>query len=192
MKPSLILAFMILQYVGFCQSLNLEDFKNQNYKIDTIKISTGESTIHLFLVNEKTEPEGTKIWLLQKHIDSVLHFKFLGQIESEHGFYIPKIQPLDNYFIIVECSEYNGLIQLIDSKGKWTEMPGYYYALKGDYLYSKAAGEGKQTVSKYNLTTGVLKTKTWNNIHGSDPWNIENMYNYEDNIWMNTYRRGQK
>ncbi len=189
MKNVVIIFFLILfGFFGYGQTPKLEDFTgHSSYILDSISTTVGESDLTLYLATRKTEFGSTFIWLTQKQADSILHYKYLGQTESEYGFYIPSTQPLADCFIIVECNEYNGIIHLIKSNGNWIEIPGYYYMIKDDKLYTKASGDGIQTVAKYDLTQGILEKKNWNNINGDDPWKIKGVYNYQNNQWLGIY-----
>lgn len=123
------------------------------------------------------------VWLLSK-LEEDTDPKFLGYIEVTDGFYFPNNQPLKEYLILAQVSEYNGTIMLIDNN-KTVEIPGYYFGVSDNVVFTKAAGDGDQMVGYYNVRTGELETKVWNNINGSDPWDIKNDYNYEDFQWIN-------
>ncbi|MEQ9164866.1 MAG: hypothetical protein RLO12_01300, partial [Fulvivirga sp.] len=166
----------------FCQSRTPDytDYLNNTYQTDTVKYEIEEDTVFLIKAYKEEKQSNGLLWIQYTHS----HPKFLGYIESESGFYVPKNQPIKNCFLIVQAKEYNGIIHLIRKEGEWTEIPGYYYGISGSILYTKATGDGNLHVASYNYETGELFTKVYNNNDGEDPWNIFDNYNYEDISWI--------
>lgn len=138
----------------------------------------------LFKVFRNEERPDGFIWAQYFDTNSENEMRFLGYMESEDSFYLPNKQPFENYFLIVQAREYNGVLHLLNKDGEWKELPGYYYGVVGKIIYTKAAGDGDQLVTSYNLETNELFTKVYNNINGTDPWGISDNYNYVNINWI--------
>ena len=174
---------------GFSQSdptgFNLMDYPSDVYEVDSNVSLIGRSKI--ILIEAKNNQEsytGPKIWLQQMIQDSLVHNRYLGQVEDGYGFYLPSKQPSQDHFLLVECKEYNGNVHVINSTGEWFQLPGYYFATDNNHLYTKAVGDGDLEVSKVNLETGKIEKKIWNNVNGDDPWEGNHDYNYQNNNWI--------
>ena len=171
--------FTTIQLVG--QTPKYESYVNSENKLDTIFYNHSNMSVSILTAKKKSRND-ILVWLTTDSIQSEPNF--LGYIESETGFYLPNKQPLEHYFLIVKVSEFNGTLLLVKNNQS-IEIPGYYYSVIENEIFTKASGDGDHTVAHYNLNSGLLTTKTWNNINGPDPWNIDSEYNYEEISWIN-------
>ena len=113
------------------------------------------------IVEAVAQYEGTEVWM-QRLTNGKLTEKYLGQLETERGIYRPYDQPLKDTYIIVECGEYEGQIDLVTKDGDIVIIPGYYYALnKPGYIYTKTSLNS--LVYQYDL-----KNKKGTDLRGKD------------------------
>ena len=105
--------------------------------------------------------------------DTILYSKSLGRTWTGGTFGVPENQPLEKYFIFAYFGEWNGEITLIDSIGKVTSFPGYYWAITTNkkYILTKANYPNSDlTGSKFKIDSGELITKDWNIGLKGEPW----------------------
>ncbi|MFM7857696.1 MAG: hypothetical protein ACKO96_38685 [Flammeovirgaceae bacterium] len=122
---------------------NLKNYPSDKFKVtsDTTKM-IGFNVVLIAarpIVESVAQYQGTKVWV-QRLCNGKLTERYLGEIETERGVYRPYSQPLKNAYIIVECGEYEGQINLITKDGDFVIIPGYYYALnKHGHIYTRQA-----------------------------------------------------
>ena len=148
---------LIFITTGAYSQANKYDIKNYpSYKFkvtsDTTKM-LGFSVVLIVarpIVESATQYQGTKVWV-QRLSNGKLTEKYLGEVETERGVYRPHSQPLKDAYIVVECGEYEGQINLITKDGDFVIIPGYYYALnKPGHIYTRQANLD-QLVYQYDL-----------------------------------------
>lgn len=126
----------------------INKYNEKNYPLDKFKVTCDTTKMVGFnvvliaarpIVESVAQYQGTKVWV-QRLFDGKLTEKYLGEVETERGVYRPYTQPLKDAFIVVECGEYEGQINLITKDGDFVIIPGYYYALnKPGYIYTRQA-----------------------------------------------------
>ena len=131
-----------------------KNFPNEKFKVtyDTTRMTDFKVVLIVTrpILESVAQYQGTKVWV-QRLYSKNLTEKYLGEIETERGIYRPYDQPLDDTFIIVECGEYEGQINLITKSGDFVTIPGYYYALnKPGLLYTRQSNLDTLTY-KYDL-----------------------------------------
>jgi len=141
----LILGLIFISTSAYSQSdkFNLKNYPSHKFRVtsDTTKMS--EFNIVLIvgrpIVDSVAQYQGTKVWV-QRFNNGKLTEKYLGEIETERGIYRPYSQPIKDTYLIVECGEYDGQINLISKDGNFVTIPGYYYALnKPGQIYTRQA-----------------------------------------------------
>lgn len=140
----LILGLIFITTGAYSQ---IDKFNLKNYPADKFKVSfdtTKMSGFHVILivarpiVESEAQYQGTKVWVQRLNVK--LTEKYLGEVETERGVYRPQLQPVKDTYIIVECGEYEGQINLITKDGDFVTIPGYYYALnKPGHIYTRQA-----------------------------------------------------
>jgi hypothetical protein len=93
---------------------------------------------------------GTKVWV-QRINNGKTTEKYLGDLDTERGIYRPSSQPFKDIYIVVECSEYEGQINLITKDGDFVTIPGYYYALNQPGLIYTRQSNLDELTYKYDL-----------------------------------------
>ncbi len=179
MRETILISLIISSNLLFGQPPSFSNHLKLDVEIDTTRI-TNEQLIATILTTKLPNRNEVFVWHLPSKSDN--EPQFLGYIEETDGFYLPNNQILQGHLIIARVSEYNGIMLINDST--LIEIPGYYFGLSDNAIFTRAAGDGNLTVSCYNLLTGELQTKVWNNINGSDPWDIGDNYNYKDFQWI--------
>lgn len=122
---------------------NIKNFSPEKFDVssDTTEMS-GFNVVLIVarpIVESVVQYQGTKVWV-QRISNGTVTEKYLGEIETERGVYRPYPQPMKDYYVIVECGEYEGRINLIAKDGVFVIIPGYYYALnKSGHIYTRQA-----------------------------------------------------
>ncbi len=165
------------------------DFPADKYLIDTTSVSMGECTLTIITTSliERDPFKGTNIWLLRQFSDGSMASTYLGETNSEYGFYAPEPQPLTNFYILVEDREGSGIIHLIDSKGQWKKIEGNTFSFNDqtNTLATKNSGDGDHKLSKLSLVSMEVEVKTWNNGNRVEPWEgFKNYYQPTANDWL--------
>lgn len=186
----LFLGFGTLQLFAQPDKFNSLNYPVDKYKIDTMFYNFKDTKIYIIKVSDRQIEYGNeeilKIWVQQFDTEKILSEKYMGETDTEHGYYIPQTQPLDNYFILVDCGEHNGIVNLISLDGQWIQLHGYYFSVdkKSNLFFTKAAGDMSQNVSKFDLITKKIIEKEWNNFYG-EPWGDTLQYYYtKDKDWI--------
>ncbi|MTI23276.1 hypothetical protein E1176_19765 [Fulvivirga sp. RKSG066] len=167
----------------FGQTPSFREHQKLNIQIDTLVIAQRQLTVTV-LISKLPSKNEKLVWLSTPEHET--EPRFLGYIDDLNGFYYSNYRRSSDKIILVKTSENQGAIILIQ-KNNLLEFPGYYYAIQGNNIYTKQAGDGDLRVSHYNWSTGELKTKPWNNINGNDPWNIDVNYNYNNIQWITSH-----
>lgn len=142
-KLIFVVYFISISAYSQTDKFDLKKFPSNKFKVtfDTTKMS-GFNIVLIVLkpIGESdSQYAETKVWI-QRQRDNTLTEKYLGVIESERGVYRPFSQPILDTYIIVECGEYEGQINLIAKDGDFVTIPGYYYALnKAGHIYTRQA-----------------------------------------------------
>jgi hypothetical protein len=141
-----IILGILLFLVGadsFSQAIKFEptDFPADKFKItfDTTVMTDFKVVLIVArpIIESVAQYQGTKVWV-QRQSKGKETGKYLGEIETERGIYRPYAQPLMDTYIIVECSEYSGQVNLITADGDFVTIPGFYYALnKPGIIYTR-------------------------------------------------------
>lgn len=85
-----------------------------------------------------------------------------------YGVFVPKVQPISKYFILVKHGDYNGRLLLINKQGKVTDLPGGLYFISKDnrYLFSKYTSDYSYfLIFDLQLDKVVYESNTIPNIH---------------------------
>lgn len=176
-KMSLFLAFALsFSGQGFAQ-----DFRNRcgdlfdqhKYSVDSfsVKRSTyiiGHAEIVLTALIYDI-PQGFyprfQLWLELRRAGRVVNSKFLGGSEGENGCGLLANQPLKDFFILYQASEFTGIYHLISREGVWYEMPGSGIIMNKEKnkLYTYVPVEcGGCEIGKFSVHSRKLATKYWN------------------------------
>jgi hypothetical protein len=141
----LILGLIFITTGAYSQA---DKFDLKNYPSDKFKITSDTTEMSGFyvalivarpIVESVARYQGTKVWV-QRLSNGKLTEKYLGEVETERGVYRPDIQPIKDTYIIIECGEYEGQVNLITPDGDFVTIPGYYYALnKPEHIYTRQA-----------------------------------------------------
>ena len=137
------LIFITTSAYSQTDKFNRKDFPSDKFKVtsDTTEMACFNVVLIIArpIIESVAQYQGTKVWVQRLSSNKVTE-KYLGEIETERGIYRPYSQPIKDTYIIVECSEYDGRINLITKDGDFATIPGYYYALNkpGD-IYTRQA-----------------------------------------------------
>ncbi len=144
------------------------DYSYTTFKFDStmhtariIKTELKNFSVEVTIVRDTLLNE-CDIWLKEIFYNGKSKEKYLGQTNSESGFYIPMIQPLENCYLIAICSENNGNFIYLNEKGEWLEFPGYFFAISKDkkIIYTTTESDGENRISKVNLVKNEVITKS--------------------------------
>lgn len=141
----IILGLLFITTGAYSQTskYNIKDYPSDKFKVtsDTTKM-LGFTVVLIAarpIVESVKQYQGTKVWV-HRLSSGKLTEKYLGEVETERGIYRPYPQPLKDVYIIVECGEYEGQVNLITKDGDFVTIPGYYYALnKPGHIYTRQA-----------------------------------------------------
>lgn len=149
----------VLTFTTTCGFAQTKKFDVKNYPNDKFKViydTTEMLDFNIVLIVTKPlldsvpQYEGTNVWV-QRISNGSQTEKYLGEIDTERGIYRDHNQPLRDTYIIVECGEQEGQINLISKDGDFVTIPGYYYALnKPGFIYTRGSYLEKLTY-KYEL-----------------------------------------
>ncbi len=120
-------------------------YPSNKYRVTKKDFPLAQHTLTVIAAVPKDPSQEGKVWVEQRKAGKLLASRCVGTIASEYGIYIPHPQPLRQYFVLVECGEFEGMVHVADSTGKWTRFPGYYFAVhrsKGSIIGKQANEEG--------------------------------------------------
>lgn len=180
MRTTILIFLIISGHLLFGQVPSFHEHLKSEPAIDTVSL-TNDGLTATVLISKISNRNEALVWLITPSSNNEAVFS--GYIEGTDSFYFPNEQKVHKSLILGRMSEYDGTILLVNDSTT-VEIPGYYYGLSNNAIYTRAAGDGNSTVSHYDLLTGELRTKVWNNTDGPDPWDIDNKYNYEDFHWV--------
>jgi hypothetical protein len=156
MRLILLLLTLLLGTNSFSQTIKFsyKDFPTEKFKITCDTTVVGDFKTVLIVVRpllaSVAQYQGTRIWM-QRLSDGKVMEKYFGEMDTERGLYRPILQPLKDIYIIVECGEYLGQVNVITKSGNFITLPGYNYSLsEPGFIYTKQAGE-KMPIYKYDL-----------------------------------------
>ena len=170
---------------------NPSDYPAREYEVDSIQKIHKDFNVLLIIVKKTrhSDPsDGSKIWLQQFKPGKKISEQYLGETNSEYGFYTPNPQPMDKFFMLVECWEFNGVLHLIGEDGQWIDLPGYYFAYdrgKNLLFTQNTGGSEEDEVAKFDLTTMKVERKIRK--QGSDPnlWDgSQKFYQVANTDWI--------
>ncbi len=181
----LIWALLSIYASSFCQSPKFDrtNFPKERFKVTYDTTHMAEFDVVLIVARPIQKSmiayQGTKIWV-QRHSKGAITEKYVGELDTEQGFYRPLPQPLKDVFIIVECSEYSGNINLITHDGDFISFPGYYFALNREgFIYSTTSFNGK-LLYEYDL-----KNKSGTDLKDKNvKYNNLLFYEVEGSFWI--------
>jgi hypothetical protein len=149
MKISIVLTALLALGLGLAargqESYQAAMYPSSKYRVTKKDFPLAQLTVTVIALIPKDQSEEGKVWVEQRKAEKLLSSRKVGAIASEYGVYIPHPQPLRQYFVLVQCGEYEGMVHVADSTGKWTRFPGYYFAVhesKRSIIAKQANEEG--------------------------------------------------
>ena len=147
-------------------------FKRSKYPADSFIIRTrnyplGNTTIILTFVRPKylqDDPNFFQTWLEQRENGKLLKSISLIEYSSESGIQLPIKQPLQDFFIINDASEFTGTFYLLHKTGVWYKVPGLWMKINKakTQLFTYVPGEcGGCPIGKFDVALSKLTTKLW-------------------------------
>ena len=162
-------------------------FPTKKFSVDTLTTEMSNRQVIIIKVNpRKKQFEGTKIWLHQIWKDTKKE-TYVGETDTELGWYVPNPQPFENIFVLVKDTEHSGTVMMIHEGGRMSMLGGNRFAIdnKTDMIATKASGDGQQFIGTMNLKTMNAVRKDWNNGNNAEPWGDRyEYYQPTDNDWL--------
>jgi len=176
-----LLTRTVLILFGFFGIANAQatDDSFVNFKFDStkhesrlIKAEMKNFSVVVTIVKDKQIKE-SNVWFKETLNSGKSKEKYLGQTNSEFGFYAPTTQPLENCYLFAVCSENNCNFIYLNEDGDWFEFPGYYFAISKDrkFIYTTSEADGEIMVSKFDLVNNKVVTKKRINEPNRETWN---------------------
>ncbi|MEO7871205.1 MAG: hypothetical protein ABIT08_01310 [Bacteroidia bacterium] len=195
MATVLTRTFIIL--ISFCSALSAQtvDDNYAHFKFDStrhearqVKADLKNFSTVITIVKDKSVKE-SDVWFKEIFRNGTSKEKYLGQTNSEFGFYVPSTQPLENCYLLAVCSENNCNFIFLNENGQWFEFPGYYFAVSKDkkFIYTTSESDGDIMISKFNLTKNVVTTKKRINEPNKEIWEgiaSKDYYHPLDTDWL--------
>jgi len=100
--------------------------------------SHGEVTVQVIQAKAKEhikEPRYCRAWFEIRKGPSLLKRLYYDDMEPvgfSYGIFVPREQPLSDYFVAVKEGDYDGRLLLVDKDGHVTNLPGGFYFLTAD------------------------------------------------------------
>lgn len=137
-----------------------------SYNFGDLDIQINESYVH-----QKETKGNPEDFYLKAQIDVRRNGAIVDQLSFDHmqdmgyvaGLFLPKPQPLSNYFLIVKHGDYDGHLILIDKTGKISKIAGGSYFITADKrsLFSDYEEDTMGTgFAVFNLVTNRVVFKT--------------------------------
>jgi hypothetical protein len=119
-------------------AFNPKAYAASRFKVTQQQFSHGDVTIRVVEVKSKevqAEPHFCRAWLDVEKEGSLIRRFYYGDIEPvgfSYGIFVPKTQPLDDFFVAVKEGDYDGRLLLVAKDGSVSELPGGFYFLTSD------------------------------------------------------------
>lgn len=101
----------------------------------------------------RTELVKGDVWIRRLVGDSITE-KYIGPLETEYGAWIPDPQPIPGMFMVIQCDEYDGVVNLIGKHGAFISFPGRRYAVDQENRIYTSFAEYDTLVYEYDLMKG--------------------------------------
>jgi len=125
-------------------------------------------------------------WIKIMRNDSVLYSREFLKMDLEGaGLFVPKVQPLDDYFFIIKHGDYEGIQIIIDANGKVKEIPGgqYFFSTDKKYMFVLQEVDGTLPFRVMDLSTMHFVFHSHKDEYGMDS-------KYVDYVNAEFYRKG--
>jgi hypothetical protein len=151
-------------------------FDSARHEVRFIKVELKNFSVVVTIVKDN-EIKESDVWFKETLKGGKSKEKYLGQTDSEFGFYTPNPQPLENCYLIAVCTEYNCDFIYLNENGDWFEFPGFYFAISKDkkFIYTTTEAIGELMISKFDLINNKVITRkrnkigeTWDGISNKD------------------------
>jgi len=195
LKKLVALLFILMSRLVFAQD-GSKPYLPENFPTNKFEITFTESTFHNLILkfvsikDRKPSLIGENecvVYLLIYKNYKLVENKVVGYNRGVSSFGIPKEQPLDNLFMFCSFGEWNGEMSVIDTTGKITTFPGFYWALSQDktFIVTKANyPDSDLLVSKFEIGTGTYTTKNWHTGLNGEPWKELIPSDYKQADWL--------
>lgn len=131
---------------------NPADYPHNKFRVTQSEYPLGNFLVRVIEVKNlgyTVPPHTCRAWLQVQNGDQILKQAYFGDNDMEpvgfsFGLFVPKKQPLDDYFIAVKEGNYDGRLLLVGNDGSLTNLPGGYYFLTDDkkFLIGEYATDG--------------------------------------------------
>lgn len=200
-----MLLFMLAQNVcaqGFIWNRCGDVFDRHMYPADSFSVrrmahKLGGTEVYITLLRYPANGQQTgyaedQVWVEQRRGKTILKSVYLGGISSgESGVLLPLKQPLNDFFMVQDASEFTGTYYLIHKSGIWYELPGATLLSNQEktVFYTTVPEEcGGCTVSKFVRSSRKVATKISNG--KQDAWaelkdtNTEFVNFFKNGTWV--------
>jgi hypothetical protein len=128
-------------------AFNPADYPIGKFQITRKEFSYGEVMVRVIQVKNlgyTMEPDMCRAWLEVKKGERLLkrfYYPDINPVGGGFGIFLPKQQPMDDYFAAVKDGDYNGRLLLVRKDGETQDLPGGFFFLTADRRF---------LVSEYN------------------------------------------
>src|SRR5437879_13728514 len=150
MTSSLVLVLFILCVLGapsYTAAQKVQAFKPKDYPAGQFQVSEnhythGQVTVRILQAKKATpdssSPHTCRAWFEVEKENRLLKRLYYDDIDASgfsYGIFVPKRQPLPDYFVAVKEGDYDGRLLLVAKDGTLANLPGGFYFLTTDQRF---------------------------------------------------------
>jgi hypothetical protein len=137
------------------QAFALSDYPPKIFQVTQANFPNGDVSVRVIQARKRipggSTPFVCRAWLETRRGDQLLQRVYFEDIDAagfSYGIFVPKRQPLPDYFIAVKEGDYNGRLLLVAKDGNVTNLPGGFYFVTRDrrFLIGEHAEDGSYLV----------------------------------------------
>ena len=141
------IVFLVLGAPPFAGAQKVQAFNPKDYPAGTFQVTEnhythGQVTVRVLQAKKATpdasSPHACRAWFEVKKEDRLLKRLYYDDIEAvgfSYGIFVPKRQPLPDYFVAVKEGDYDGRLLLVAKNGTLANLPGGFYFLTTDQRF---------------------------------------------------------
>ncbi|MGA3346761.1 MAG: hypothetical protein ABSC76_18045 [Terracidiphilus sp.] len=122
---------------------NPNSYPAKSFRVTQHDYPLGDFTIRIINVRKPFKPDAPppmycRAWLQVRSGDTMLRQAYFDDIEPVgyyFGIFVPKHQPLEDYFLALKEGDYDGRLLLVGKDGSLTDIPGGTFSLTPDKRY---------------------------------------------------------
>lgn len=137
------------------------DYPSKSFSTTTKEYKLDSITIRLIQVKTKpgqqnVEPYACRAWLRTEksgHIIKQIYFNDIEALGWKYGLFTPRIQPMQDHFVVCKIGDYDGRLYVIDKYGHIADYPGGKFLITADrkYLITEHSADGDDTITVINI-----------------------------------------